>query len=195
MWKTSSVCSVYATDQADPSTQHLSIPLPSPPPPPLRVELERDLYPHLCVEPSRKWPFACMWFFGHCRLISLDQSIKDGEWNWRRAFFEQPICWVMGKTRKNCSTVSLIMSNHLFVGDRRRFSFLASTQNKFFFTSYRASWQFLTLNSTRQGIKLIHRICQNKRPGCLIFRNNEKTVQNPLKKHRFCVLPPLKNHP
>ena len=47
----------------------------------------------------------------------------------------------------------------------------------------------------------------NKRPGCLIFRSNKETFQSPsvlctppfekspTKAHRFCVLPPLKNHP
>ena len=34
------------------------------------------------------------------------------------------------------------------------------------------------------------RICQNKRPGRLIFSS-----KNISKTHRFCVLPPLKNHP
>ena len=52
-------------------------------------------------------------------------------------------------------------------------------------------------------------ICRNKRPGHLIFRStkeNSKTHQkpsflctppfekSPIKTHRFCVLPPLKNH-
>ena len=53
----------------------------------------------------------------------------------------------------------------------------------------------------------IFRICRNKRTGCLIFRSNKKTFQNPsvlctppfekspIKPHRFCVLPPLKDHP
>ena len=37
----------------------------------------------------------------------------------------------------------------------------------------------------------IYRICRNKRPGRLIFRSNKTNS----KSHRFCVLPPLKNHP
>ena len=53
----------------------------------------------------------------------------------------------------------------------------------------------------------IHRISRNKRSGRLIFRNNKKHSkphQNPsappfeksrINIHRFCVLPPLKNHP
>ena len=58
---------------------------------------------------------------------------------------------------------------------------------------------------------LDYRICLDKRPGHLIFRTNKensKTHQkpsvlctpppfekSPIKTHRFCVLPPLKNHP
>ena len=55
-----------------------------------------------------------------------------------------------------------------------------------------------------------YRICRNKRPGRLRLRSNKtnfQTHQNPsvlytprfeklpIKAHRFCVLPPLKNHP
>ena len=39
-----------------------------------------------------------------------------------------------------------------------------------------------------------YRICRNKRPGRLIFRSKKK-LPKPIKPHRFCVLPPLKNHP
>ena len=72
-------------------------------------------------------------------------------------------------------------------------------------------------------MELIHRICRNKHPGRLIFRSNKKNQKplvlctppallrfthqspsvlctppfekSPIKTHRFCVLPPLKNHP
>ena len=37
-------------------------------------------------------------------------------------------------------------------------------------------------------------ISRNKRPERLIFRSNKK-IPEPIKSHRFCVLPPLKNHP
>ena len=40
----------------------------------------------------------------------------------------------------------------------------------------------------------IYSICRNKRPGSLIFRSNIK-IPKTIKSHRFCVLPPLKNHP
>ena len=40
-----------------------------------------------------------------------------------------------------------------------------------------------------------YRVCWNKRSERLIFRNNKKTFQKSTKAHRFCVLPPLKNHP
>ena len=55
-----------------------------------------------------------------------------------------------------------------------------------------------------------YRICRNKHPGRLILRSNEKDSKtrqkpsvlctppfekSPIKSHRFCVLPPLKNHP
>ena len=55
--------------------------------------------------------------------------------------------------------------------------------------------------------RLVYRICRNKRPERLIFRSNNKKFQNPsvsctppfekspINSHRFCVLPPLKNHP
>ena len=39
----------------------------------------------------------------------------------------------------------------------------------------------------------LHCICRNKRPGRLIFRSNKK-IPIFTKTHRFCVLPPLKNH-
>ena len=56
----------------------------------------------------------------------------------------------------------------------------------------------------------VYRICRNKRPGRLISRSNKKHSKphqkpsvlctppfekSPIKSHRFCVLPPLKNHP
>ena len=38
---------------------------------------------------------------------------------------------------------------------------------------------------------ITYRNYRNKRPGRLICRSNKKAFKN----HRFCVLPPLKNHP
>ena len=41
-----------------------------------------------------------------------------------------------------------------------------------------------------------YRICRNKRPGRLIFSSNKlKHSLKPIRTHRFCVLPPLRNHP
>ena len=47
----------------------------------------------------------------------------------------------------------------------------------------------------KNAVKIVYRICWNKRPGCLIFRSNKKNIPKPIKSHRFHVLPPLKNHP
>ena len=44
-------------------------------------------------------------------------------------------------------------------------------------------------------LKAVYRICRNKRPGCSILRSNKKNIPKSIKTHRFCVLPPLKNHP
>ena len=65
--------------------------------------------------------------------------------------------------------------------------------------------------SKEEWPKIPYRICRNKCPGRLIFRDNKKIFQNPSKaigfvyfllwktspskSHRFHVLPPLKNHP
>ena len=49
------------------------------------------------------------------------------------------------------------------------------------------------LNQTSSGY--CYRICRNKHPGRLIFRSNKKNIPKSIKTNRFCVLPPLKNHP
>ena len=41
--------------------------------------------------------------------------------------------------------------------------------------------------------KSCYRICRNTRPGRLIFKSN-KNLPTLINTHRFCVLPPLKNH-
>ena len=87
------------------------------------------------------------------------------------------------------------------------------------------AWKRWKKREKKRKTKHSYLICRNKRPGCLIFRSNRKTVQNqskaigfmysplwkithqnpsvsctppfeksPIKTHRFCILPPLKNH-
>ena len=64
--------------------------------------------------------------------------------------------------------------------------------------------QMASFLTTFTYVHITYPICQNKRPGRLIFRSKKQKFQNPsvlctppfekspIKSHRFCVLPPVK---